>query len=121
MKRKWIRKLLSGISYTSVLFVFQACYGTPQDIGLDTLIKGQVVSKTSGEPIPNIKVSLGKDLRCQFTDNEGKFHIYSELTEKYSLNFSDTSSSISQAFASFDTVLTEVDENAFLQISLESK
>ena len=34
---KVIRKLLKGLSLTSALFVFQACYGTPQtgNIGID--------------------------------------------------------------------------------------
>ena len=26
---KWLHKLLKGLSLTAVLFVFQACYGTP--------------------------------------------------------------------------------------------
>ena len=28
--KKWIRTLLKGFSLTAALFVFQACYGTPQ-------------------------------------------------------------------------------------------
>ena len=28
--KKWFRNLLKGISLTGALFVFQACYGTPQ-------------------------------------------------------------------------------------------
>ena len=28
--RKWIRHALRGLSFTSMLFIFQACYGTPQ-------------------------------------------------------------------------------------------
>lgn len=27
---KWIHNLLKGLSLTSALFIFQACYGTPQ-------------------------------------------------------------------------------------------
>ncbi|MBQ9477313.1 MAG: hypothetical protein IJU63_05975 [Bacteroidales bacterium] len=26
--RKWIRRVLRGASFTSMLFIFQACYGT---------------------------------------------------------------------------------------------
>lgn len=29
--RNWVRILLGGFSMTSALFVFQACYGSPQD------------------------------------------------------------------------------------------
>lgn len=28
--RKLIRSVLKGVSFTAALFVFQACYGTPQ-------------------------------------------------------------------------------------------
>ena len=28
--KKWVRKILKGISLTAALFVFQACYGSPQ-------------------------------------------------------------------------------------------
>lgn len=33
MKLKWLRNFLKGCSLTTALFVFTACYGTPQ--GLD--------------------------------------------------------------------------------------
>ena len=51
MKRDWKRKIIGGLCLTSVAFVFQACYGTPQDFGNDLLIEGQVTSKISGLPI----------------------------------------------------------------------
>ena len=51
MKTNWIKKLIGGLSLTSTMFIFQACYGTPQDFGMDVLIEGQVKSKTSGLPI----------------------------------------------------------------------
>ena len=40
MKRDWKRKIIGGLFLTSVAFVFQACYGTPQDFGNDLLIEG---------------------------------------------------------------------------------
>ncbi len=40
MKRDWKRKIIGGLCLTSVAFVFQACYGTPQDFGNDLLIEG---------------------------------------------------------------------------------
>lgn len=30
MKYRWLRNILKGVSVTTALFVFQACYGTPQ-------------------------------------------------------------------------------------------
>jgi hypothetical protein len=38
IKQNWRRKLLGGLSLTSALFIFQACYGTPHDMGLDIFI-----------------------------------------------------------------------------------
>jgi hypothetical protein len=55
MKRDWKRKIIGGLCLTSIAFVFQACYGTPQDFGEDLLIEGQVKSKTTGLPIKGIK------------------------------------------------------------------
>ena len=48
MKSNWIRKIIGGMSLTTAMFIFQACYGTPQDMGLDMLVEGQVKSLTSG-------------------------------------------------------------------------
>ena len=58
MHKKWVRRIVGGLSFTSALFVFQACYGTPQDFGLDILLEGQVKSKSTGLPIQGIKVSV---------------------------------------------------------------
>ena len=46
-RKSWIRQLITGVSFTSALFVFQACYGTPQDFGVDILVEGKVKSKSS--------------------------------------------------------------------------
>ena len=55
MKRNWVRRIIGGISFTSALFVFQACYGTPQDFGFDLFIEGQVKSASTGLPVKGIK------------------------------------------------------------------
>ena len=51
MKRDLKRKLIGGLCLTSIAFVFQACYGTPQDFGSDLLIEGEVKAKSTGLPI----------------------------------------------------------------------
>ena len=58
MKRNILRKIIGGISLTSVMFVFQACYGTPQDFGFDLLVQGQVKSKTSDCQLKELKFQL---------------------------------------------------------------
>ena len=75
MKRNWIRKLIGGLSFTTALFVFQACYGTPQDFGADVFIEGLVKSKKTGEPIKGIKVSVADNPQYQYTDEDGEFFI----------------------------------------------
>jgi len=52
MKQSWRKKILGGLSLTSALFIFQACYGTLHDMGLDIFIEGQVKSEKT-----NLKIS----------------------------------------------------------------
>jgi len=121
MKRNMIRKIIGGLSLTSVLFVFQACYGTPQDIGFDLLIEGQVVSKTSGLPINGIKVSVANNMQYEMTDEEGKFMFYTEKLEGLTLQFQDIDSTQNGHYIDKDTVLTDMSENVYLDIALEEK
>jgi len=121
MKKNWIRKIVGGLSLTSALFVFQACYGTPQDFGLDLLVEGQVKSKTSGLPIKGIKVSVTDNMQYEITDNEGKFSFYTEMLEGLTLQFQDIDSIQNGLYVDKDTVLTEISEKVYLDIKLEEK
>ena len=121
MKRNVIRKIIGGLSLTSAMFVFQACYGTPQDFGLDLLIEGQVKSKTSGLPIKGIKVSVADNMQYEMTDEEGKFLFYTEMLEGLTLQFQDIDSTQNGLYINKDTVLTDLNENIYLDIALEEK
>jgi putative lipoprotein (rSAM/lipoprotein system) len=121
MKRNWIRGIIGGLSFTSALFVFQACYGTPQDIGLDILVSGHVKSKSSGLPIEGIKVSVTNNMQYEMTDENGHFSMYTEMFEHLRMNFEDIDSTANGYYASKDTVLNNVSEDVFLEISLEDK
>lgn len=121
MKRKWIRKIIGGLSLTSVMFVFQACYGTPQDFGLDLLIEGQVKSKTSGLPIKGIKVSIADNMQYDVTNEEGKFSFYTEILEGLTLKIQDIDSIQNGSYFDKDTVLTELSEKVYIDIMLEEK
>jgi hypothetical protein len=57
-KRKVLRAIYGTLSFSTALFVFQACYGTDKDFGADYYLKGIVKSKTTNLPIPGIKVSV---------------------------------------------------------------
>lgn len=121
MKRNWIRKIIGGLSLTSAMFIFQACYGTPQDFGLDLLVEGQVKSKTSGLPIKGIKVSVADNMQYEITNEEGKFSFYTEMIEGLTLQFQDVDSIQNGLYVDKDTVLNEISEKVYMDILLEEK
>ena len=46
MKYRWLRNLLTGLSLTTALFVFTACYGTPQGYKMEQPVEGdEIVSE----------------------------------------------------------------------------
>ena len=58
---KWLHNILKGASLTGALFVFQACYGTPQqDPAYEydcAPMSFTVVSHESGEPLEGVAVT----------------------------------------------------------------
>ena len=76
MKKKWMRTLVGGLSVSAALFVFQACYGSPQDFELDTFVNGKVVSSADGQPISGIKIEVTGTTQHQYTDDKGRFGMY---------------------------------------------
>lgn len=116
-----IHKILGGISLTSVLFVFQACYGTPQDMEQDNQFEGVVKSKVTGNVIRGIKVSTNFEGRQVYTNENGEFSIFLPLADQYKLTFSDVDSSQNGAFTSFDTVIKDVPGYVHLDILLQPK
>jgi putative lipoprotein (rSAM/lipoprotein system) len=121
MKSNWIRKIIGGLSFASALFVFQACYGTPQDFGLDFLIEGQVKSKNSGLPIKGIKVSVADNMQYELTDENGQFSFYTEMMDNMKILFEDIDSTQNGLYANKDTVLARIADRIFLDINLEEK
>jgi len=121
MTRNWKRKIIGGLSLTSMLFIFQACYGTQQDFQLDVLVEGQVKSKTSGLPIKAIKVSPASSTQYQLTDDAGKFSFYTQFDGSLKLLFEDTDADLNGAFQAKDTVLTNIYNKVWVDIKLEDK
>ncbi|MBK8806746.1 MAG: hypothetical protein IPO21_08910 [Bacteroidales bacterium] len=119
MKQKWIRRIIGGLSFTSALFIFQACYGTPQDFGQDLLIEGQVKSKSTGLPINGIKVSVVDNEQYEITNEEGKFSFYSEMLEDIVLSFQDVDSISNGLYMTKDTMLNYTDSKVYVDIVLE--
>lgn len=61
---KWLHGLLKGASLTTALFIFQACYGTPQNALMEERgeapMSFSVLSASDGTPLEGIHV-LGSD------------------------------------------------------------
>jgi putative lipoprotein (rSAM/lipoprotein system) len=121
MKQSWRKKILGGLSLTSALFIFQACYGTPHDMGLDIFIEGQVKSEKTNKPVKGIKVSVEDKMQYQYTDESGKFSLYTETATSYKIKFEDIDSDQNGIFVEKDTVLTKIDRTIYLNIELEEK
>jgi hypothetical protein len=121
MKMNWKRKLIGGLSLTTAMFIFQACYGTPQDFGLDLLIEGQVKAKTTGLPVKGIKVSVVELPQYLYTDSDGKFSFYTESADAITIKFEDIDSSVNGSFIDRDTVIAGATESVYLDIVLKEK
>jgi putative lipoprotein (rSAM/lipoprotein system) len=120
MKKIKIRNWLAGLSLTTAFFIFQACYGPPQDFGLDVLIEGKVVSEESGEPVPGIQIqSSGESLQYTQTDDKGQFSFYVAKDSVYRLNFTDTDEAENGRFASEDTTVQDTGDSLFMEIKLQ--
>jgi hypothetical protein len=120
-KRKILRKVYGALSLTSALFVFQACYGTYRDVGMDVRIQGVVKSKTTGNTIAGIKVSLENHPQYDFTQSNGEFSIYTSRDSVYNLKFEDVDSTQNGKFSTKDTVIRIIDGSTFVNVHLDVK
>lgn len=121
MKRKWTRKLFSGLSLTTALFVFQACYGSPQDFENDLLVEGKVVSKSTGDAIKNIQILTSETMQSVRSGEDGYFAFYTPKRSTISLQIRDIDSTENRQFASKDTVLNDVAQNIYVDILLDEQ
>lgn len=119
MKRKHLRTLIGGLSFTTALFVFQACYGMPQDWQDDVLIRGKVVSNTTGQAIEGIKVESDLHEHYGITDNQGMFVFYTPWMDSLKLNIEDIDPGAYGNYVSKDSVLINPEREIFLNIALE--
>ena len=121
MKRKQIRALIGGLSFGTALFVFQACYGMPQDWQDDVFIEGKIVSLTSGQPVKGIKVESELHGHLGISDNLGNFAFYTPWTNTLRLTIEDTNPDSDGDYLSKDTVLVDPKQQEFLNITIEER
>jgi hypothetical protein len=121
MKSKLIKRLIGGLSFTTALFVFQACYGTPQDFGADVFIEGIVKSGKTGLPIKGIKVSVKELPQHELTAEDGSFSFYTLADESCVVKFEDIDAQQNGLFINKDTTLVNLSEQIHLNIFLEER
>ena len=115
-KSRFFSNLLRFTGLTTVLFVFQACYGTPQDFGNDVLIEGTVLSADNQTPLQDIEVKLINDsLTSTYkTDLQGKFSIYTNVNTEYKLILTDVDGVSNGSFLPYDTTITDSGLNSYV-------
>lgn len=69
---KWFRGLLKASALTTVMFIMQACYGTPHDFQ-EIRVAGKIIDKTTLQPIQGIGVQGYEGV---VTDESGCFSFY---------------------------------------------
>ena len=120
-KRKILRTIFGALSFSSALFIFQACYGTPEDFVTDVFFEGVVKSKTTNLPIPGIKVTIVNQPQTDLTDNTGKFQIYTVKETEYTFRFEDVDANENGSFLTKDTVITYTGNSNILNVKLDVK
>ena len=112
---KWLRGLMKASALTTVMFIMQACYGTPMNMH-QVQMSGKVVDKATGLPLRDIEYKVNGDI-WGYTDENGQFDIlkYDEIDIGHQLSFVDTVG----RYQTFDTLIRD-QEVWDLTIKLES-
>ncbi len=106
---KWVRGLLAASAFTSVMFIMQACYGTPsynrvEEERFKMSVGGKIIDNVSQQPLSGISVSSADLDEIVVSDENGEFFLssYSYVAlDSISLSFSDTTG----RYGSLDTVV----------------
>jgi len=120
-RRKLKRRVFGFLSFSTALFVFQACYGMPQDFNDMVSLNGKVVSARTAEPVAGIKVSVPYPDQYTVTGSDGEFFLSPDIGSEYRVSFEDTDPETDGFFASKDTVIASGGRNLYFEISLEEK
>jgi putative lipoprotein (rSAM/lipoprotein system) len=115
IKSYLIRSALKLLGITSVCFLFEACYGTPQgDFNPLTKLNftGKVNSISTNLPIDGIEVTLTEQVNTHntekgFSDSSGVFSVKMNASNNYNykLSFRDIDSSVNGEFYPKDTII----------------
>jgi len=114
------RKLLTILSFSTALFIFQACYGTPQDFENDIYISGKVTSSLSDEPISGIKILIEKTNQFLYSNSDGSFEIYTPIDSVYKLVFEDIDGEDNGSYNPSEIILQPDVAEQYLDIKMQS-
>jgi putative lipoprotein (rSAM/lipoprotein system) len=120
-KQKLLRKIYGGLSLTTALFVFQACYGTNKDFGNDIKISGTVTSKLTNVPIQGIRVTVQDQYGSSYTDNLGQFVIYTPTASEYKVKFEDIDGTENGKYLLKDSTVEIMETTKILNVSLDAQ
>lgn len=121
---KWVRGLLAASAFTSVMFIMQACYGTPnyrneESFSYEVKMSGMVTDSASAQPLSGINVSTDISDEVAVSDENGQFSlsfmVYSDDDEGFKLNFSDSL----DRYAPLDTLI--VSDFSDINVALAAK
>lgn len=116
--RKVKRNLLSFLCFYTALFVFQACNETKEENGNEILIEGLVLSSANQEPIQGIKASIDNTQQYIYSDEDGKFNLWTEKDSEYVVRFQDIDYKENGLYLDQDTVINSNDNLVYLEIMM---
>ena len=121
---KWVRGLLAASAFTSVMFIMQACYGTPnyrneESFSYEVKMSGIVTDSASAQPLSGINVSTDISEEVAVSDENGQFclsfMVYSDDDSGFLLNFSDSL----DRYAPLDTLI--ISDFSDINVALAAK
>ncbi len=104
--RNLFRTIFGFFSLSGMLFIFQACYGTPQDFGQDVMVEGKVISSLTGAGIQGIKVSVEGIPQYTSSGSDGSFVMFLERLSDYRFTLTDTDGETNGLFQGRDTLIS---------------
>lgn len=112
----FFKKIFGVASLTTLLFIFEACYGAPPDMGYDLLIEGKVISAQTGNPLKGINVSVKNSQSFQQTDSNGNFSFYADSNNLDSITVEFKSVNEQKKF---DTTVAIKDDKIYLTVKFQ--
>ena len=108
---KWFRGLFKASALTTVMFIMQACYGTPHDCR-EVQISGRIIDKTTSLPIQGVGIEGIEDVAV--SDENGCFSFYTTMFGScQSFSFIDT---MGRYQAVCDTVICDDFSNILIEM-----